>query len=52
MSDIPEDPFPALGAARTQVHELFESLMSSGFSEKQALTLLAIMMAQGDQNPG
>lgn len=42
MKGLPDDPFSGEDSA---LHELFVNFMAQGFTEDQALTLLAKMMA-------
>lgn len=43
MTDGPGDPMTVAAEAAVQLHELFVSLISAGFTETQALTLIAAM---------
>jgi len=45
--DGPQDPFSALAEGAAQVHELFLSYVLAGFSEPQALYLVACVMTGG-----
>ncbi|MEU1800853.1 hypothetical protein [Streptomyces sp. NPDC019937] len=46
MSD-PTDPITALAQASAQLHELFESYVTAGFTEHQALELLKALLTAG-----
>lgn len=41
MSDLPTDPLTELGQAAQQMHELYLTWIDAGFTESQALYLLA-----------
>lgn len=43
MNDGPDDPVLGLAQAAVQIHELFLSLVEGGFTEHQALVLIAFM---------
>ena len=45
--DGPPDPFSQLAAGAAQVHEAFTSFVSAGFSEIQALYLVACILTGG-----
>lgn len=49
MPDIPQPPLTELAAAAVQQHELYRSWVDAGFTEEQALQLLAgiIMVSIG-----
>lgn len=40
----PKDPFGELAQAAIQIHELFVSFISAGFTEEQALRLTIAML--------
>lgn len=42
--------FTPLAEAAGQIHELFKTLVAQGFTEWQALRLLAVFMAETMQN--
>ena len=46
MTPSDEAGFTPLAEAAGQLHELFKTLVASGFSEWQALRLLAVFMAE------
>jgi hypothetical protein len=47
----PPDPFPnPLQTGAAQLHETFTTLVGAGFNEKQALTIIAIALANGQSN--
>lgn len=41
MDNEPKDPLSSLGAAAAVMHEAFVSLLQAGFTESQALYLVA-----------
>jgi hypothetical protein len=43
--DIPPDPFTAMAESATAMHTLFMSYIAAGFSEEQALKLIAYTIA-------
>lgn len=45
--DMPENPFSQLAQAAMSLHELFTSYLDAGFSERQALYLVACLMTGG-----
>lgn len=45
--DMPENPFSQLAQAAMQMHELFTSYLQAGFSERQALYLVACVACGG-----
>lgn len=40
------DPITPIAASMAQLHELFESLTRSGFTEWQALRIIGVMLAE------
>lgn len=50
MSEETPEPFSKLAESAVQMHEWFGSLIEAGFTEEQALTLMAkiVMQARGD----
>lgn len=40
----PVDPFTAMLAATAQLHEMFKSMIDSGFSEYQACVILGTLL--------
>lgn len=48
MAEQP-DPLTALGAAAQQLHEVFLSYVEAGFTESQALYLIAQILRGSDQ---
>lgn len=51
MSDEkkPGDPFTALGEAAAGLHEMFVSLIASGFTEWQACRVIGVMLAESSR---
>ncbi len=41
----PEDPITQLAAAAAQLHELYESYVTAGFTEDQAFDLAKVVLA-------
>jgi hypothetical protein len=47
---MPNDPFTSIAESMTAMHEMFLSLRAAGFTETQALRLVAYLTsAAGDQ---
>jgi hypothetical protein len=43
-----DDPTPTpLGSSAVQLHEIFRTLVDSGFSEWQACRIIGVMIAEG-----
>lgn len=45
-SQLPESPLTQLVEIMTQTHELFQSMVASGFTEWQACRVIGVMMAE------
>ena len=46
MNELPNDPLEQLQVGATQLHSLFISFVSAGFTEDQALELTKTVMIQ------
>lgn len=50
--ELPPDPAPSVNMGAMATHELFVSYVKAGFTEHQALYLIALMLKPWPPHPG